>query len=106
LIRKAYRQEIANAEKKAMLDAATQASYDLESLIKEQVTVHFAKICDALKEAVADLYSQGLDRLLATLDEDIQSQKAIEARSEQLEQLQQITIPDLKQQLQQAILTL
>jgi len=106
LIRKAYRQEIANAEKKAMLDAATQASYDLESLIKEQVTVHFAKICDSLKEAVADLYSQGLDRLLATLDEDIQSQKAIEARSEQLEQLQQITIPDLKQQLQQAILML
>lgn len=54
-----------------------------------------------MKKAVADLYTQVITRIRVALEENMQGHQKIKAKKEQIDRLASVTIPELRQILDQ-----
>jgi hypothetical protein len=99
VIRLLNKKSVEAAEKQAVIDAAIEATHELEKQIKSQVEGQFAQIADSVKKAVADVYAEGVSRVRASLEEGVVRHSEFGARKDQIERLSNETLPALRQQL-------
>ncbi len=101
VIRRVYKKEMAASDKRAIVTAAIDSTYELERQIKQQVEGRFGELADKLKQSIADLYGQELARMRVVLEDSIRHHKEQQARKEQITSLTSTTIPELQRLLAQ-----
>lgn len=100
-IRMAYKKDVEASDKQAIITSAVSTTRELERQIKDQVESHFEKLTQELKQAVADLYNQGVTKIRSLLEDGIVRHKELEAKKDLLNRSMNVTIPELRQKLEQ-----
>jgi uncharacterized membrane protein YccC len=98
-VRLVFRGDIASADKRAIITSVINTTYELEHQIKQQVERHFEALGADLKQAVADLYRQGIEQIRASLQGSLTRQTEVTAQQEQVERVSAVILPELRQML-------
>jgi len=99
LIRMATRKSVAQSRRQAIAASALEALPDLERDIKAQVDAYFTTLAGELDEKIHGLYGARIGETRARLEEGLQQAQTVQARSEELESLVSVTLPEMKGRL-------
>lgn len=89
------------ADKQAIVASAIDGFTELEPQIKQSVNDQFAELTEELKKAIAEVYTQGVAQIRLSLEANIERRKDLEVKQEQLANLCNVTLPELRQVLSQ-----
>jgi hypothetical protein len=92
-------QEMRQAEKEAIASAAVAATRDIEQELIGRADALFKDLSTALKEEVASIYDDALERIEEVLSQAETHGEEAEARRAELEALAGDTLPDLRRQI-------
>ena len=97
------KKSIQTSEKKAIVDSAMNTINELEQKIKKQVDSNFSLLTKQLKSSITDLYEQELTKVRHVLEKSLESKQELIAKKEDLTRLISVTIPNLRELLEQII---
>jgi GH24 family phage-related lysozyme (muramidase) len=86
-----------NSDRETLLTSGIEAVQELEKRIKQQVNEQFAELTQQLKDAIADLYDQGISKIRQSLEEAIDTHQKLVTKKEKIGRLDLETIPELRQ---------
>ncbi|HEY7122773.1 MAG TPA: hypothetical protein VH540_02375 [Ktedonobacterales bacterium] len=95
-IRLIFKKQGEQADKQAVLNAANKAVQELEIQVKKQVTNRFETATTEYKKAVADVYTQELERIRGLLENALARRERLASKVGQLDTLMEQTIPALR----------
>jgi hypothetical protein len=95
-IRLIFKKQGEQADKQAVLGSASKAIQELEGQIKKQITSRFETLTAESKKAVADVYTQELERIRGLLENALARREHLASRLGQLDTLMEQTIPALR----------
>jgi hypothetical protein len=101
-IRLIFKKQGEQADKQAILGSANKAIQELEVQIKQQITSRFETLTAEYKKAVAEVYTQELERIRGLLENALARREGLASRLGQLDTLMEQTIPALRLLLGQA----
>lgn len=104
VVRMLFHKDMAQADKKAISESAIGATHELEIQIKRQVEIQFEAIDTELKKMIADMYNAGIDSVQVALKSNTGRRQDLQHRQEQIQQLVEVTLPELKTSLQRLIM--
>lgn len=99
-IRRFFRGDIALADKRAILAAATDASRELEGELRRQIEEAFTALTAELKKDIANAYTEGVAGIAEFLADSAARQDDVDERRAVLAVLRNRTIPDVRRRLQ------
>lgn len=99
LLRRVFKQDIALADKKAIVASALSATHELEYQVKRHIEDQFGELARNLEKEIAGLYAEGVARVREFLAESMARHEELEARRAELGKLQRVTIPKLRRKL-------
>jgi len=89
------------SEKKVIISSTISTTHELERQIKKQVEAQFEALTGELNESIADLYAQGIAEIRSVLENGLELHKELKVKKEQLGQLADVTLPELRKLLDQ-----
>ncbi len=95
-IRLIFKKQGDQADKQAILNSANKAIQELEGQVKKQVSNRFETATAEYKKAVADVYTQELERIRGLLENALARRERLASRVGQLDTLMEQTIPALR----------
>jgi hypothetical protein len=101
-IRMIFKKQGDQADKQAVLESANRAITELEGQVKKQVIKRFEALTADYKKAVADVYTQELERIRGLLEDALARRERLASKQGQLDTLLEQTIPALRDLLRKA----
>jgi len=96
-----YKKNMEASEKKVIISSTISTTHELERQIKKQVEAQFEALTGELNESIADLYAQGIAEIRSVLENGLELHKELKVKKEQLGQLADVTLPELRKLLDQ-----
>ena len=102
VVQRVRRADLAEAEAQALTASALAATRQVEQEIKQRMDEQFTALTAQLEREVADVYRQGMEGLLALLDEREAHAEDLAARRQQVSAIVRERLPRLREQISPA----